>query len=53
MREPDPDTSPEFKKFEDYVRRVLAIPKTELDRRLALERSRKKLKHKRLRWPKT
>jgi hypothetical protein len=31
----------EFKAFEEFTRRLLSVPKAELDRKLALERRRK------------
>lgn len=38
---PDPDRVPRAK-FEEFVRQVLAVPKSALDARLAAERERKK-----------
>lgn len=36
------DGAEAFRKFQDFTRRILAVPKKEIDRKLALEKSHKK-----------
>jgi len=44
MPEPNPEQEPseEFKRFEDFARRIVAVPKKELDERLEAEKKAKK-----------
>jgi len=40
------DAAQAYQKFEDFTRRILAVPKTEIDRRMAQEKAAKKKRRK-------